>query len=939
MGVFRRFYRVRRLSALLLCLPGILLCLWYAWKAYARFDRYRRHAGAEVALTLEDFHIQLFDVLRRDLRRMGMPPPPAPPAVERITLRMSSQALDTLRRGADREAKRKYAPARLVAPDGIHEVEVRLRGNRHWHLLGRQKSMKIRLEKGDLFEGLRVFNLINEPTPLVVGEEIILELARELGLITPPSGFRRVHVNGADLGVFHREAQPDESLLRLHRRVPGGLYSGNLAPSAPERALWGGPDHWKKVAWRDEASKEDRAALENLLSTLRTGSIRAFDAFARERMDLRRFALFECLDIVFGGDQHDFRENHKLYFDPYRGRWEPVAWNFRAFKHDPVFNLAENPILLRLKMVPGYLAMRDRLLYRLLVDEASTTAVRARGLAMLRRILPELVTDPYWDAYKLLPDVSSFHRRMVRPMDARRLALVFESEMRTFAQRHAYLLRAIERHPLWILTGRPEEDDPEAPSAVHLLVDGRAGVRLESFRAAWPEGCSDPGWQVLREGRAVTPVSHGELVELDRPLDLWPGVVLAAWTDADPATGRVRARPSPVSYPFVLRAACRPDRIEAEAVHLATGARIRSRPATDAVIARVPARRLGPDDVPRLVAGEAGPHPWSLPAPALRDVELGPGRVEVPATRVFGPGQTVRVAPGTRLIMGAGASLVFLGPLHVEGKRAAPVVIEPASDEPWGGIALQGPGTAGSRLRCLVATGGSRPSHGLVAYPAMIDIHDTRDITVSGCRFGHNRGGGDVLHAVYVEGLFIEDTRVEAAAVDALDLEFVTAGLARVSVLGAGDEGVDLMGARVRMDDSLVVGAAGNAVSAGEETVLRVRDSLLARSGVGVLAKNASRVEVSDCLLYRNRTGVRVYRRTVRYAGDSRVDADVLFVVGSERAVRRDDCKRDVLESGRIQQRLPRAGALDHLARDVLQIEGFGRLDERLDELGAGVRP
>jgi len=852
-GVFRRFYRVRPLSALLLCLPGILLCLWYAWCAFARFDRYRRHTGAEVALTLEDFHIQLFDVLRRDLRRMGMSPPPEPPAVKRITLHMSSQAIDTLRRGADREAKRKYAPARLVGSDGIHEVEVRLRGNQHWHLLGRQKSMKLKLERGDLFEGLRVFNLINEPTPMAVGEEIILELARELGLITPPSGFARVHINGADLGVFHQEAQPDESLLRLHRRVPGGLYSGNLPPSAPDRALWDGPDRWKKVAWQDEDSKEDRGAIESLIEVLRTASIREFDAFARERMDLRRFALFECLDIIFGGDQHDFRENHKLYFDPYRGRWEPVAWNFRAFKHDPVFNLAENPILLRLKMVPGYLAMRDRLLYRLLVDQASTTAVRARGLAMLRKILPELATDPNWDAYKLLPDVSSFHRRMVRPMDAKRLALVFESEMRTFAERHAYLLRAIQRHPLWILTGRPEGDHPEAPSAVHLLVDGRAGVRLESFRASWPEGCSDPGWQVLREGRAVTPVSHGELAELDRPLDLYAGVVLDAWTGADPAEGEVRAQPSPVSHPFVLRAACRPDRIEAEGVHLATGARVRARPASDAVIARVPARRLGPDDVPRLVAGEAGPHPWSLPAPVRREVELGPGRVELPATRVFGPEQTVRVAAGTRLVMGAGASLVFLGPVHVGGRRGAPVVIGPASDAPWGGIALQGRATAGSSLRHLVATGGSRPRYGPVIYPAMIDIHDTRDITVSGCRFGANRDDGDVLHAVYVDRLVIEDTRVESAAADALDLEFVTGSLGRVSIFGAGDEGVDLMGARIEMVDSLVVGAGDNAISAGEETALRMHDSLLARSRVGVLAKNASRLELPespDPLLY-----------------------------------------------------------------------------------------
>jgi hypothetical protein len=221
----------------------------------------------------------------------------------------------------------------------------------------------------------------------------------------------------------------------------------------------------------------------------------------------------------------------------------------------------------------------------------------------------------------------------------------------------------------------------------------------------------------------------------------------------------------------------------------------------------------------------------------------------------------------------------------------------------------------------------------------MIDVHDTRDIVVSGCSFGGNHGEGDVLHAVYVEGLTIEDTRVEAAAYDAFDLEFVTGILRRVSVFGAGDEGVDLMGARVQLVDSLVVGAGGNGLSAGEETEVRVRDSLVARSAVGVLAKNASRVDLSDCLLHDNPTGVRVYQRTVRFGGASRVDADVLFVVGSDRAIRRDDRKRDVLETGRIQRRLPRAGALEHLARDVLGIEGFDRLDAWLDEHVGGQEP
>ena len=99
-----------------------------------------------------------------------------------------------------------------------------------------------------------------------------------------------------------------------------------------------------------------------------------------------------------------------------------------------------------------------------------------------------------------------FHRRMVRPMNLRRLALVFESEMTTFSRRHAYLIGELQKNPLWLLLG----DQGESATAVHLLVDGRTGVQLVGFRATWPAKCKGTSWQVLKEGLPITGASTGE---------------------------------------------------------------------------------------------------------------------------------------------------------------------------------------------------------------------------------------------------------------------------------------------------------------------------------------------------------------------------------------------------------------------------------------------
>ena len=141
-------------------------------------------------------------------------------------------------------------------------------------MLYKQKSLKVQLPKGELLDGHRVFTLNNDPSPMVVGEQIILDLLEQRGVLVPRSDFARVAINDTDLGVFRYETQPEESLLRAHRREPGSMYSGDLPGSAPAGELWTGISRWRKVAWREEEEKEDYGELERLLAHVREASDR-----------------------------------------------------------------------------------------------------------------------------------------------------------------------------------------------------------------------------------------------------------------------------------------------------------------------------------------------------------------------------------------------------------------------------------------------------------------------------------------------------------------------------------------------------------------------------------------------------------------------------------------------------------------------------------------
>jgi hypothetical protein len=209
----------------------------------------------------------------------------------------------------------------------------------------------------------------------------------------------------------------------------------------------------------------------------------------------------------------------------------------------------------------------------------------------------------------------------------------------------------------------------------------------------------------------------------------------------------------------------------------------------------------------------------------------------------------------------------------------------------------------------------------------MVNVHHTGDIGVHGCRFSQNGPDSDALHFAYVEGLELSDSAFVKLPGDALDLEFTSGQIRRIRVIDAGDEGLDSMGSRLELTDSIIIGARGNGVSAGEESQINIQNTLIAGCAVGVLAKNAADVALSGSVLYDNETGVRTYQRTVRYAGESDITADVLFVAASrKKPVKRDDRERDGLDRGRVLLDLPQPGVLEHMREDVLELSSWREL-------------
>ena len=896
--LFGRLYRLRLAPGFLASAPALFLLVWYAVAALAEHGRHDRAIGEDRPLDTELFQLHLHDHLTQDLRTLTRPPLTRRSDLPTVALTLGAADLEALAACDTTEGPSAYVGGLLQFKGETYRVEVRTRGQEAWHRDYPQKSWKVRVQDGRRVHGTATFNLINSPEPLAFDEQLVLDVAREEGLLTPAAFPVRLLFNDAGMGVYYFVAQPDLDLLRAGNRVPGALFSGNEAPANPETGvsrLWEDAQYWKQVDDQDGTVPSAIEELERLLALVGRATQREFAAFARDHLELRRLALVDAINVVFGADRADFGRNHKLVLDPVTGRFEAVASDFRGWEHSRDLNRVEHPLLLRLKELPEYVTLRNREVWRLLHGPCAVEAVRARARRTVDELAQEQAADPYWDAFDLLPAGDAYFEDMIRPMTAERQALVLEARLGEYVRRVEYLLAELAEPGLeW--TRRPAAD---GGVLVEAAVDGPAGYRLDELRVEWPSGCVPSRWRLSADRAGGVAVEGSEAatgyVEAHRAAragwPLFPGSVLQA-RKPHPTRGAVVSATDRRRYRFRLEAdGCVPVAVHLRSTNLVTGSRD-ERTAAAVSASDGSDESDGPlacaDGSAGLVAGRASLHPWCLPTEPRRQVRLGPGTVRVDETLEFRPGETVTIAAGTTLELASGASLIFRGPLLALGTAAAPIRFVPQGKR-WGGLALLGPGTTGSRLVHFEVDGATAPRVAFTKTPSAVDIQDTTAIVVAHGRILGGKKQAETFHAAYVRGLVLAELEIREARGDAVDLEFVTGVIDGLTVVGAGQEALDLMGGVVSLTDARLLDCDANAISAGSGVRLVASRVLVAGSRTGLLVKSGSSVRLVDVLFQDDEQAVVVRVSGENWPGTSRLRTRGAYVHGGGGLLRVED--------------------------------------------------
>ena len=815
-------------------------------------------------------------------RALSDNPAQGTPGLEIFDLRIDGAALDALEADLPASARERHKALLDVGPETL-EVDASWRGQRMSNYFFARKSWKLRTKKREFVDGLRVLNL----TPLDDRLQSLATFvaARALGVAAPQTRLVHLFVNLEDQGVYLLEEQVDESMIRRLGSMPGDVFYGELfVPDVPISSSWElfwNPYLWEKQDRWNKYSDEWRPWLSDLLDAVCDPAPAGLDRL-HEQLD-PSFARFYAL-LCFQGDQHvDHSHNWKLHFNLLSSRFEGIPWN-------PLTNMPDgagvettaNRMFRRLAQDARFLDRVQRIVH----DELLAADVTRLELEELDRVERVLRSAGLFEDGRLPGAVGAMRRKL-------------QVRARTVREQHA-VARAWFRQEAAADHGRAFS--VFAMSAASFRLEGvelegdARGVRLYEDRDS--DGRLTRADRLLvthAEGGRLVVDSGDALVHVGRDFS-------AAWRQR-PAEGqdtfqqhREFTRLAALESRYLLLpageggGATRPPAVKSIGLARTVGA------------GPVETRAGAPD---RFVATETI-HPWRLPPPpAARTVELS-GVAELTQSLHLGERDVLRVAPGSRLLLGPGVSIRVKTPIDWRDVRVER--LDPA--RPFGVIALQDHGCDGSVLQGCTIDGGSEATIGHTYYSGMFSAHQVDRLTVRDTRFANNVIGDDTVRLGACRGVRFERVRVENAIADAIDFDLCEGEIVDSSVHRSGNDAMDMMTGRVNLLRFEATGAGDKGISIGEGSHPEIVACVLRDCVTGIGIKDGSDPQVRDTLIEGCRTGVASYDKNWRYPGGGLGRLVNCTLRGNEVDVKLDAESRLTLEGCRTEGKYKLPGKL-----------------------------
>ncbi len=764
---------------------------------------------------------------------------------------------------------RDYVDGYLQYPGGsLGKVSLRYRGDFFWHWAMKKKSWRVKTSKAAMWNGMRKFNLIVPKSLSLVVGDLGYWLARDMELIAPESDVVELWINGESRGVHTLVEQLEELVLRKNGRMPGDLFAGEMLGRDSHMGVPGRifqfPWLWSKVAINNHFDAEARDALVRLSELLQEEPSEALYFELRTLLNYEAFGKFTAYRMLTQSRHYDNVHNWRLYYDPWRNRFEPVVWDPNAWHKPWVPRVAKNAFEL-----PTYCELDNVLAldsqFRLETNRQLGTYLQSGALERLLRHFDESCAD-IKEAADRDPALGQYFVKypngIVAPSQAafrRDLVLIYEE----FSDRHVNRAPTAYQSILWDGNGQ-----------LHVRIalgdyQGIEGVELNFAKPLLEPPTVLIGYESKTGERGNEDV--GEFVRVDGGKLRIDVPLLPGFSFDDPLAVSSRGyNPEIRTYDISIKFEGEQEPGYLGLKHISMQGAL-GRPELLESMGVAPFK----DEFGVLVLGTAGVQPR----------EIWSGTLEISGQRTVTT--PVLIEAGTVLDMTPGASLVFEAQVTVQGTASQPVIVKPAKkgQEPWGVFAVRGAGADWSSFDHVRFEGGSGWKRPMVEYSAMVSVHDADQVAFRRCNFKDSKIVDDMVHAVYSEGLSFVDCFFLSSAFDALDVDISSVTVDRCKFSKSGNDSIDLMTSRAIVTNTLVQDSIDKAISVGEGTHVLLTNNLFKRCEIGVQAKDGSSALMVNCDFLENKMAVDAYKKNWRYNDGGEIHMHKCWFKGNDQTL------------------------------------------------------
>ncbi|MCK5666255.1 MAG: CotH kinase family protein, partial [Thiotrichaceae bacterium] len=671
---------------------------------------YKKSYEIDLSIDLNNLHFFTKDYVKRLVQQLTVSQLPAETELVSFHIFTNEKSLDSLESNLPSSGKTQFREGHLrVDPEGLTSpVEYRFRGGLPLHWLYEKKSFRVKLPAFTTYLGERQFNLVNPSTIYTIPDWISYDMAKAVGLLTPDFFPARLFINDETNGVHFFLSRIDESFLRKNRRMPGSIYSGDTvytpspfaaanATEMRERVFPGKEDNislmwkdhrlWKKNTSRNAQMKQDRGDIKKFIEIINDPNPVKFMHNYEVYFDKKKFNLFWGIDSLLGAYHHDLYHNHKIYFDPYKGKVEPIEWDVRYWSMN--IPVPDYPLLKQVRLNPVLDFEKNQVLYELWekfsVDDMMQSITEKSNV-----LIPELMADPY----RQQPDkyIQLFSKSKVVPFSMSEFDDAIEVLKLTYQARHKAVKDILENS----VASFNLEATGSKQVELTIAVSGESPVDVNPWALIPKHLQSQVEIQPVYQGRKLTPLKMNPQQRLFPGKSIKPGNAIGKADELMTLTyGKDHLEASALHYQFLIKG-----------LELADFNKLKALQVTNSITGRV--HQI--NQLPTLPdsAETKSVHPWEfadLQHKSIEQIELS-GEINILQDRVYSENQQVSILPGTTFKLAKGRSLVFYGKVTANGSSDQPIrFIQKDKGESWGSIIIQGASASSRSLQHIEVSG------------------------------------------------------------------------------------------------------------------------------------------------------------------------------------------------------------------------------------------